>query len=210
MRRVALVLVAMALALVLASGGALAAIEIGTYGPDTLRGTNKADTLIGKGGDDVLISLHGRDELLGGPGKDCLICVTPGHQSYTGDKNLQGGAENDLLWSGKGTDRVVGGEGNDFLSDDTLREFSEDYLSGGPGNDVIDVLQYRSARDRVECGSGFDRVAANGNDDVAADCEQVVVFRGGKLKEFWDVLLVEFYEETVPPDFFDALPECPV
>jgi hypothetical protein len=48
MRRGALVLAAMALALVLASGVAWALNRIGTDGPDTLRGTNKADNLLGK------------------------------------------------------------------------------------------------------------------------------------------------------------------
>jgi hypothetical protein len=43
MRRVALVLVAMALALLLASGVALAVNKVGTNGPDTLRGTNGDD-----------------------------------------------------------------------------------------------------------------------------------------------------------------------
>jgi hypothetical protein len=54
MRRVALVLAAMALALLLASGVALAVTKIGTDGPDTLRGTNRADNLVGRGGGDII------------------------------------------------------------------------------------------------------------------------------------------------------------
>jgi Ca2+-binding RTX toxin-like protein len=207
MRRVVLVLAAMALALLLASGVALAVTKIGTSGPDTLRGTNGNDNLIGRGGNDELYPLDGRDNVLGGAGKDCLVCATRQHRFFTGDKNLDGGPGNDFLWSGKGTDNVVGGEGNDLLSDDGGREFSKDILSGGPGNDVIDVLHYRSARDRVVCGSGFDRVAANSKDVVAPDCEKVVVFRGGTLSEFFEVLL-GFYEETVPPNFYEGLPRC--
>jgi len=72
MRRVALVLTAMALALVLASGVALAVNKVGTNGPDTLRGTNKADNLLGRGANDILLALAGNDNLLGGPGKDIL------------------------------------------------------------------------------------------------------------------------------------------
>jgi Ca2+-binding RTX toxin-like protein len=68
MRRVVLMLGAMALALLLASGVALAVNKVGTNGPDTLRGTNKADNLLGKGGNDRLLSLGGRDNLLGGTG----------------------------------------------------------------------------------------------------------------------------------------------
>ena len=52
MRRMSLVLAAMALALLLASGMALAVNKIGTDGPDNLMGTNKADNLLGKGGND--------------------------------------------------------------------------------------------------------------------------------------------------------------
>ena len=174
-----LLLVVMAGTLVVASGVAMAVNKIGTNGPDTLRGTNGDDNLSGRGGNDVLYSLAGRDNLLGGPGNDCLLCVTQENRFFAGDKNLLGGPGNDFVWAGKGSDNVEGGEGNDLLPDDGVREFSEDRFSGGPGDDVIDVLHYRSARDRVVCGSGFDRVAANKKDVVAPDCEKVVVFRGG-------------------------------
>ena len=50
MRRVILLLTMMAAMLVVASGVALAVNKIGTNGPDTLRGTNKADNLTGRGG----------------------------------------------------------------------------------------------------------------------------------------------------------------
>jgi Ca2+-binding RTX toxin-like protein len=207
MRRVSLVLAAMALALLLASGVAWAVTKIGTNGPDTLRGTNGDDNLIGKGGNDVLHSLNGRDTMLGGSGKDCLLCLTR-QRFFAGDKNLLGGPGNDLIWTGKGSDDVVGAEGNDYLVDDWIREYSEDNFSGGPGNDVIDVTNYRSgsARDRVVCGGGFDRVDADSNDVVAPDCEKVVVFRGGTLSEFWDVV-DSFYDE-IPPNFFEGLPAC--
>ena len=205
MRRVALVLAAMALALLLASGVALAVTKIGTDGPDTLRGTNGDDNLIGKGGDDVLLPLNGRDTLLGGSGKDCLLCLTRQGGYVAGDKNLLGGPGNDVIWTGKGSDDVVGAEGNDLLIDAFVREFSKDDFSGGPGNDVIDVIHLRSARDRVVCGGGFDRVAADSKDVVAPDCEKVLVFRGGTLSEFWDVVDA-FYEETVPPSFYEGLP----
>jgi Ca2+-binding RTX toxin-like protein len=207
MRRVALVLGAMALALLLASGVAWAVNKIGTDGPDTLRGTNGNDNLIGRGGNDRLYSLAGRDNLLGGLGKDCLLCVTRQFHFFAGDKNLVGGPGNDFIFAGKGSDHVVGGEGNDLLSDDGVREFSKDTLSGGPGNDVIDVMHYRTARDQVVCGSGFDRVAANSKDVVASDCERVVVFRGGTLSEYFDILNA-FYEETVPLNFYEGVPRC--
>jgi hypothetical protein len=207
-RRVVLALAVMVLALVLASGVALAVNKIGTDGPDTLWGTNGDDNLIGKGGNDKLFSLRGRDNLLGGPGKDCLLCVTASLNNTGGDKILLGGPGNDDVWAGKGSDIVVGAEGNDRLVDDVFREFSKDVFSGGPGNDVIDVLHYRSARDRVVCGRGFDRVGADRKDVVAPDCEKVVVFKGGTRSEY-NAVLDSFYD-SVPKNFNEGLPPCPV
>jgi Ca2+-binding RTX toxin-like protein len=54
MRRLFLLMAAMAATLVVASGVALAVNKIGTDGPDTLRGTNGDDNLLGKGANDVL------------------------------------------------------------------------------------------------------------------------------------------------------------
>jgi Ca2+-binding RTX toxin-like protein len=207
-RRVVLVLAATALTLLLASGVAWAVNKVGTDGPDTLWGTNGDDNLIGKGGNDKLFSLRGRDNLLGGPGKNCLLCVTASLNNTGGDKILLGGPGNDDVWAGKGSDIVVGAEGNDRLVDDVLREFSKDGFSGGPGNDVIDVLHYRSARDLVVCGSGFDRVGADRKDVVAPDCEKVVVFKGGTLSEY-NAVLDSFYD-SVPKNFNEGLPPCPV
>ena len=74
MRRTMLLLATMALTLLVAGGVALAVTRIGTDGPDTLRGTNKADTLIGLGANDRIFGgLRGNDTLLGGPGKDVVI-----------------------------------------------------------------------------------------------------------------------------------------
>jgi len=61
MRRVTLVLAGMALALVLASGVALAEMKIGTDGPDTIVGTNSNDHITGMGGDDTLQGKAGDD-----------------------------------------------------------------------------------------------------------------------------------------------------
>jgi Ca2+-binding RTX toxin-like protein len=202
MRRTLLSLTTMLVALLLASGVALAVNKIGTNGPDTLRGTNGNDNLIGKGGNDRLFSLNGRDTLLGGPGKD-FVADTPRNVSLRGDKIFLGGPGNDIVLVGKGSDNVLGDAGNDFLVDDGANEFSQDRFSGGPGDDVIDVMHYRSAQDLVVCGSGFDRVAANSNDVVASDCEKVVVFKGGTRSEFDDEL--DSFYESIPPSFFEGL-----
>jgi Ca2+-binding RTX toxin-like protein len=208
MRRTLLLLSTMMLALLLASGVAWAVNKVGTNGPDTLRGTNGDDNLLGKGGNnDKLFSLNGRDNLLGGAGKDCLLCATRQFRGFAGDKILLGGPGNDFVLGGKGSESVVGGEGNDLLSDPGDREFSKDRYSGGPGNEVIDVVHFRGASDRVICGSGFDRVVADSNDVVAPDCEKVVVIRERTISEYNEVW-TRFYEETVPRTFFEGLPRC--
>jgi Ca2+-binding RTX toxin-like protein len=175
MRRVALVLAAMALALLLASGVAWAVNKIGTNGPDTLRGTNGDDNLLGRGGNDRLLGLGGRDNLLGGAGRDTLLGGNE-HIPLGGDKNLVGGRGNDLVLGGRGSDNIVGEAGNDTLVDGPLREFSTDKLSGGAGNDSIDVTNVPAFKDLVTCGGGFDLVLADREDVVAPDCEEVFIF----------------------------------
>ena len=195
----------MAAALVMASGVALAVTKIGTDGPDTLRGTNGDDTLIGKGGNDNLFGLRGSDNLLGGEGKDNVLAGDE-RRLGRGDKNLDGGPGNDFVFSGKGSDNIVGGEGNDLLFECCLREFSKDTLSGGSGNDVIDVSHKPAVQDVVTCGSGFDRVLSDRADRVAPDCEKVVVVHGSVedvLRQF------EEFNESIPRSFFRGLPPNP-
>src|SRR4028119_558605 len=102
MRRLVLLLAAMAVALVVASGVALAVNKIGTDGPDRLMGTNGDDNHLGRGGNDRLFSLAADDTLLGGPGKDLVFggrvvvgdCCQDNDFSG-GDKNLAGGGGGD-------------------------------------------------------------------------------------------------------------------
>ena len=141
MRRVVLVLAAMALALVLASGVAWAVNEVGTNGPDTLRGTHEDDNLVGKGGNDVLFALRGDDNLLGGAGKDWVL---GGNERipFGGEKNLKGESGNDGVVGGIGSDNALGGSGDDFVlgddgSDRVVGEEGRDLLFGGRGADHI-------------------------------------------------------------------------
>ena len=204
MRRTVLLLATMALTLLVASGVALAVTKIGTDGPDTLRGTNGADNLVGKGGSDDLFGLGGGDNLLGGEGRDALIGGNERVILRGGDKNLVGGPGNDLIIAGKGSDNAVGGPGNDFLVDDGVREFSKDTLSGGSGNDVIDVWHKPAAvQDVVTCGSGFDRVISDRADLVAPDCEKVVVVHGSLEDSFQQN---NRFIESIPQSFFEGLP----
>ncbi len=205
MRRMALVLAAMALALLLASGVAWALNEVGTNGPDTLRGTNGDDNLSGRGGQDDIFGLDGSDTLLGGPGKDWVL---GGSERGTGkgNKNLAGGTGNDGVFSGQGSDHVLGGEGNDEMLDGDLRENSHDDFSGGTGNDVLVVNHFPPFGDVAACGGGFDRVMADTKDAVAADCERVRVVHGSRAEILRQE---EAFFESIPESFFRGLAPFP-
>jgi Ca2+-binding RTX toxin-like protein len=221
MRRVGMLLAAMALVLLLASGVAWAVNKVGTNGPDTLRGTNADDNLLGKGGNDVLFGLGGRDNLLGGPGKDVVLGGNE-RRPLGGDNNLLGGpgndrviggqgsdnvvgdSGNDFVEGGRGSDRIVGGEGNDGLVDGPFREASKDVLLGGEGNDLLDVQNRPAFGDVVRCGGGFDRVFADSKDVVARDCEEVAV-GSAAIEELFERL----EERGVIERFFEGLPPFP-
>jgi Ca2+-binding RTX toxin-like protein len=194
MRRILVLLTAMAVTLVVASGVALAVNKIGTNGPDTLRGTNGDDNLLGRGGNDRLFSLDGDDNLLGGKGKDVVVSGTRRHsESARGDKNLKGGPGNDIVFGGLGTDSVLGEEGNDLMLDGPTREFSQDKLTAGAGNDAIAIDNIPASEDVLTCGRGFDWVSVDREDVVAPDCERVFTS-------------FDRWLESIPPSFFEGLP----
>jgi Ca2+-binding RTX toxin-like protein len=176
MRRVALVLALMAVALLLASGVAWAVNKVGTNGPDTLRGTNRADNLSGRGGDDVLLGLRGDDALYGGGGSDALAGGSE-RGPARGDRALSGGPGGDFVGAGRGSDAMSGGPGRDFLFDAEFREGQRDFgqrdfISGGAGDDLIIARQRPAARDIIDCGGGFDRALVD-RKDLTSDCERL-------------------------------------
>ena len=201
MRRLVLLLTAMALALLLASGAALAVNRIGTDGPDTLRGTNGNDNLLGRGDNDILFALNGRDHLLGGPGNDWLD--THPKEFRRGDKNMVGGSGNDAVIGGRGSDHLLGEEGNDLVADGPEREFATDIVSAGEGNDVVGAVNRPAFEDIVTCGGGFDRVIADRKDVLAPDCEKVF-FGFGSEDEFIASIPQSFFE-GLHPEFVEIL-----
>jgi RTX calcium-binding nonapeptide repeat (4 copies) len=200
MRRAVLLLAAMALALLLASGVAWAVTKVGGPGHDTLTGTNGADNLLGKGGDDTIFGLRGSDNLLGGGGDDIVIGGKPPATPLGGgSKNVYGGSGNDFVGGGNGPDNVVGGDGIDYVADgDVVKDTSIDIVSAGGGNDGVQVVNATPTRDIVSCGSGFDRVAADRKDVIAPDCERV--FFGSS-----PAAAARFFG-SFPPSFFETVP----
>ena len=201
MRRTLLSLTTMVVALLLASGVALAVTKVGTNAPDTLRGTNQADTLLGRDANDILIALAGDDKLLGERGKDIVFGGNERRRDegrlLGGNKNMVGGSGNDSVIGGRGSDNVLGEEGNDLVADGPDREFSTDTVSGGEGNDVVAAVNRPAFVDIVSCGGGFDRVIVDRKDVLAPDCEKVLV-GFGSADEFTASIPQSFYAGLHP------------
>jgi Ca2+-binding RTX toxin-like protein len=104
-----LVAVAGALLLLLAAGDALAGVELGGGGDNTLRGSERTDRLVGFNGEDALYGSAGGDTLYGGAGKD-------------------------EVYAGEGGDVVLAGAGDDFIE---AKDGAVDRVGCGPGDDSI-------------------------------------------------------------------------
>jgi len=129
MKKAILLLAAMAVALGLASGMALAATIVGTDRDETFLGTAYADTIRAKGGADEVRRRGDPDQLYGNAGRD----------------KIYGGF-------GKG-DRLHGGRGNDRLfSEDIFSQSGayRDVVDCGPGHDFASVDFRDRVRDNCE------------------------------------------------------------
>ena len=120
MRRTGLVLAIMALALLLASGAALAGVFNGDDGNNRLVGTDGRDRMSGGGGDDLMRGLDGRDRMGGGDGLDTMY----------------GSRGEDVLNGLDGEDTIYGGPGNDYIS--SIGDNSVDQVDCGGGTDTVD------------------------------------------------------------------------
>ena len=99
MRRSVLLLASLALAMLLASGVALAANLKGDEFDNVITGTQSRDTINPFSGNDTVYALGGNDDV---------------RHSF-GDDYIEGGAGNDTLRGGRGTDTIYGGPGKDLI-----------------------------------------------------------------------------------------------
>ena len=83
----------------------------------------------------------------------------------TGSDSIDAGGGADLARGRPGDDCLTGGAGRDVIRGGA----GGDDLGGGSGKDRIRAVD--GSRDRVRCGPGRDRVAADGHDVVADSCE---------------------------------------
>lgn len=107
----------------------------------------------------------GPDVLVGGSGDDVLC----GRRS---DDRLEGAAGDDVLRGGLGDDELFGGPDHDRLAGQP----GDDEFWGEAGRDWVNALDDASFTDVIDCGAGNDRVHANVEDVVAANCERVTLY----------------------------------
>ena len=115
MRRSALLLVIMALALFVASGVALAktincngGLCFGTNKPDSIFGTNRHDTVFARAGGDFVSGAGGADDLNGEYGNDKVL-------GGWGDDWVKGGRHDDMVKGDLGNDQITGGPGDNVI-----------------------------------------------------------------------------------------------
>jgi Ca2+-binding RTX toxin-like protein len=180
MRRLGFVLVMMAVALVVGSGVALAAVKFGTDGRDVLIGTNSEDKLFGKGGSDFLAGKKQDDVLSGDDGNDIMHGGAVGWgMAPDGEDKLFGGDGSDCMFGGSLDDVLIGGPGNDDMGHycyEFIFDTGEDTFYGGSGDDFVWSWDYsgdgKAQRDLVVCGTGRDEVLADKLDQLY-NCEKV-------------------------------------
>ena len=139
-RRTVVLAVAAVLALVAASGVALADNMQGNGAADRLVGTDGKDNISGGGGGDDIFGKGGQDRLFGDGGND----------------DVYGGEQGDRLLAGTGRDELFGQQDNDFLN-----------AIDGQINDSVDCGEGESDVAGVDgfiFGSESDQIAPNCED----------------------------------------------
>lgn len=171
---------------------------IGSDINDALLGDAGNDTLEGRAGNDNLSGAAGRDLLIGGEGNDRLRGQGASFDSLVGglgDDTLDGGAGTDIVMesgdvdftltsnsmTGHGTDIVLnvecaiitGGSGDNVIDVSGLNAAYPPTLDGGGGNDLligsdfIDVLRGGDGNDTLTGGAGNDILQGDaGNDQI--------------------------------------------
>jgi hypothetical protein len=126
----------MLVAMVVASGAALAESIAGGDGDNRLVGTNGEDNISGAGGNDDILGKGDFDRLFGD----------------AGDDDVFGGKGGDALQSGLGTDDLFGQRGNDFVN--AIDGQANDSVDCGQGaNDLAGI------DDLFQLGGGADNVS---------------------------------------------------
>jgi Ca2+-binding RTX toxin-like protein len=154
MRRSVLLLASVAVAMLLASGVALAAsVQCdggrckGTPKRDLMIGTDVRDVMFGLGGNDRMRGMAGNDDLFGFDGGDTLV-------GRDGDDELGGGDGPDQAYGGTGSDVINGGNSADYFQGND----GGDRILGGPdaSSDEFLTISGDGGADLLDGGGGAD------------------------------------------------------
>jgi Ca2+-binding RTX toxin-like protein len=173
-RRTVLLLSAIAIMSIAASGTAMADVITGTENHDALTGTEAADSITGLGADDFLLG----EPTLFGPGSDDFISGGSGDdKAYgnVGDDFVSGGPGDDDIAGTVGHDRVYGDDGDDKVSGGYPFDPLSDAIFGGAGDDIMDAYNSPAVADTVDCGPGNDLVYRDAADTIFIDCEASIL-----------------------------------
>ncbi|MEM8872994.1 MAG: calcium-binding protein [Planctomycetota bacterium] len=177
---------------------------LGGDGNDELSGQSERDQLFGRGGRDVLVGGDDNDLLDGGANPDRLYATEtdPAYMTlkpdlypsgsldktifWDGHDTLRGGGGSDFLRGGTAPDSLEGGPGNDqiwtngagyaYPTHGVALDFEHDLVSGGSGNDSIQV---DSNSRTIVPNSGGARVDAGDGDDRISSTTRYATLRGG-------------------------------
>jgi Ca2+-binding RTX toxin-like protein len=193
MKRAMFVSAAMLVAMLVASGVAIAAnIQCpnrpdngceGTKKADTITGTPQPDQIRARGGDDRVSARGGDGDFsIGGSGKD-RVRGNAGSDDAIGG-SISGNFETgDLKFADNSDDVVKGGDGNDTTVAGGFGKGGHDRLYGGEGNDTMYAAQRRFPfrgdvrinKEMVNCGPGQDVAYIDrGVDEVKDNCERKI------------------------------------
>jgi RTX calcium-binding nonapeptide repeat (4 copies) len=149
MKRTMLLMASTMLALLVATGVALAQDGVSKVCSANCRGTDRDDQLSGTSKRNAIEGRNGADQIEGNGAKD----------------TLNGNLGADAIYGGNGEDKLYGGGNDDYMQGG----IKSDYISTGSGNDVIAAKD--GFKDQIFCGSNYDRVHVDAV-DVLHRCEK--------------------------------------
>lgn len=140
MRKTVLVFASIALAMLIASGVALAANVKGDENNNVLMGTPSRDTIIPFGGDDTVYALGDNDDVRHSYGNDYIF-------GGFGNDTLRGGFDNDVIWGGPGKDLI---DCAYLESRDKGEAYDTAYANRAEGDVVVDCKTVYWGQDQTD------------------------------------------------------------
>ena len=125
-----------------------------------VQGAEADEKITGTPQSDLLRGGSGKDKINGQAAADCLF-------GQRGGDKVRGTSGGDIIRGGRGKDELRAGGGDD----DVRAQDGNDRVKGGAGDDRIKA-QGRG-KDRVNCGTGVDKVVGDIKDEISRNCEKV-------------------------------------